>query len=916
MRFFLKGLLIVSMIVFIGCGGSGGSGGASSLSSSLLYEGEILPATLNKDEMAGLVSMVNEVSFLTLAFDLSTTNQQLKLQHGSVSGTLDVTTTQIDEYRRKVVSVFKNYNDASSTTTGRVTYMITFDEEEGFVHKLDIDVDLLTVEDSETSITTDGSIVMLVNDSSTQKRFTQNFVMKNNKNNKMLKIENFVMVTDYDNRKLSYQGNIYDSEEGLISISTPVNLSYVDYSGIPQMGGVVLYEGKNTILKERIAYDGRVRLELDKEKDGSIDEVEVYRFDTMQVVPNVAPIIEIDFPKEIFTNTKLSTVGVKSYDPDLDDFTTNYEWRIDNIIKSETLQLSNNLFKKHDKLKLIVQCQDSRKGDVKKSIESREQEVLNSRPVITASFEKLSMDIGESERLNYSVTDEDNDTLERLWRHAFVNEEELEEYVTPFSSDCHMFIEEYDTQHRRRFSSLTLYEQEDFKSERCRNELYTASMVQMPFIENKTFTAKASGHYIHELSVSDGEYNRTKRLASVINKMKLIDFEEYYHDDTHYSMSKPFSIYMKDFDNNGNKDLIYIKTVEKEESMNDFSEPNGNLIPSLDVVVMNFILTIEYRDGKTVLEKKSYEIDAVENYYLNDLNGDGKLDVLLVYSNTDYGVLYQKSDGTLGKVQKFSLDSREALIVEDIIGESSDDIVIVVSDYFNNTNEVKIYSKESNKTIKLNLPTGVSNYALGEKLLIYDVDKNSKKDIIVLNQNFQANNKLTLLLSILSQHTDGSFSEKIYTTVLKRNLDEFTAEEIMDVKIVDFNENKEVWMVSTTNRIYLLKLEGSTFKLIKILEYKEQKNKKETTVFMPVDINNDGKKDIVLVESKKYDGFVNIFIQTDDLEFLSEQKYNFTTQDGGLDASSTSVLGDIDNNGNYELFVDTAEERLSVLYFK
>ena len=915
MRKIIKFIAIGSFLFFIGCGGGSTNSINENTEESLHYDGKVTAAKLDKESAVALISTITNLSVDAVSPSTSSNNKLLKtsviqnkITRGSVSGTVDVTTIEIDAITTKIVAIFKEYRDeySAETLTGKAIYIIkVYERERSFIESMEIDASLLRLKSTTTDITLDGSIKISDYDSERQ-TVTQNLLVKDNKRNKIFKYEDFITILDQNDRAISFKGKVYDSEEGYIIISTPVELSYSDNNNFADMGGVIVYEGKDSFIKERIAYNGRVRIEIDKGKDGSVDEFEVYNIQTMEIVENEAPIVEIKFPKEIFTNTNLSTVDVIAYDPDLDEFNTTYSWSVNNDIASNKLLLDNELFKKHDILELTVFCEDNRVGDKKSSKTSKNQKVLNSRPVITASFSKLSLTLGDTKTLEYTVTDEDNDTIEILWEHANgYSDSRLDEYLNYSDYSCQHAIEEYDTQHSIPFSDLTNYEQEDFLYLNCQEDF--SYKIDANFITEKTFTAIKTGFFKHKLIVSDGDYNRSKRLASHIIQMNLIESQEYNHED--FTYNDTHSIYMEDMDGDGDKDLVYI----------------SNLYAFSDKVPQ---FVIEYRDGKTLVERVDYNVPNltrfdIEDYYLYDFNDDDKLDVLFLYTNlnntsdhTSYGIMYRKDDGTFSDIEKFTLANRHqnTFLVDKIVG-SSNDIVLLGADNYSSSNKVYIYGKESNKTLGISLPIHLGSRGIPTEILSYDLDGNSKKDIIVVNKNFLNEGKLDFVCSVLSQDNTGEFSEKIYTLNLQKNLTLADYEAIQNVKIVNIDDKEAIWLVQSSQRIYFMKLEENGFTLLQTVDYEAGSRADEINIFDPVDINRDGKEDIVIALSQEYP-FVHVLIQKDNLEFLSVQKYNFTREENSFNGHTSSVLGDIDNDGKQELFVTTGESNLSVLYFK
>ncbi|HHS92248.1 MAG TPA: hypothetical protein ENK82_02795 [Campylobacterales bacterium] len=926
MKFFSKVIVSIILLAFLGCGGGGG--GSSSTNTSLVYEGKEEAITFNQQNAEKVIaSFVNPSSLNQILSTDSTTNKssnrlqkQAKVTNGSVSGTVDTTTTKLNNETYKVVAKFNNYSDGlSETMTGTVIYTILYEDfESSIIKKMDMDIDLLTLKSSSDSMLLDGLIVAHVDNSTGNVKYIYNTVTKDNETQEMSKFENFEVLLDSQNRPFSYKGKVYYSKEGYVLVSTPIKLSYTGDSETADVGGEIHFEGQDAIVKERIAYDNRIRVEIDYAKDGTVDELEVYNATTMESLPNAAPVVAINFPKEIFTNSDLSTVYVQVYDPDLDEVSTSYQWMVNDVEKSTTLSLSNQLYVKHDTLKLIVNAQDNRVGDQKQTQQSKTQKVLNSRPVITASFEMLNLEIGQTHELAYSVSDADNDDLKISWDYVVRNDSEaLTDYLNPDTISCLYAIQEYDSQNSVKYENLTFYEQEDFNRSNCVSNSFETDNPSYDFVSARTYTAGLIGYFGHELIVDDGEYNRSKKFGSVITQMDLIESQDYHHEA--YTYNEVYPIYMKDMNNDNHQDLVYIKLVEKEEVIEDMVEPNGNVVPGYTYTRSVPNLIIEYREGQTILNQAIYELEDFDNYFIHDLNGNGKLDILFTYENindtsdnTAYGKMLQNSDTSFSSLEQFSLDNRQSLAVANLLGDRQEEIIIMKATNYQSSNEVKIVGKDDTQTVSTSLPVSVNHQIMKTELLVSDMDSNGKKDIIVVNKTQQVDASLNFTCSILSQALDGSFSEKVYDIVLKDGLKISDFEKIQNVQIVTLNNQENIWIAQSAKHLFLLKLENDTLNIIQTLEYDS-----DYPAFVDiVDINHDLQDDIVLRLNETYSTLLHLFIQKENFEFLSVQEYNFTNVQNGFTTQRESVLGDIDKDGKYELFVSTSEENLSVLYFK
>ncbi len=939
MKILLKILLVVSGLVLVGCGGGGEKSptGAQvdeqeTVGEGLVYTGKNTPAELNKETAQDFIETLN-VSYADM-IDIPDGSQGKivkktfsliqrfdKKTNGSKSGTVEVTEKEIDNITKETIAIFKNFNDGDAETIdGKVTYLITVDEQESFfIKKMDIKLELLNIKDSEIDIVMGGILTMIASDDGKRKTFTQNIIIKNNTDNTMVKFEDLkIVLNDYD-QELSYNGKIYHSEKGYIEVSTPVELRY-DETGSPMVGGEILYESENASIRERIAYDNRIRVELDEGKDGSVDEVEVYDADTLEVVPNTAPVIAMSFPQSVYTDTNMSEVAVNVYDPDLDGFSTSYEWTVNGEVKGSEIVLDSTLFKKHDILKLTVVATDDRVGNVKSSTQSKEQEVLNSRPIITESFGRLTLDLGKTENLIYSISDADNDEIMISWKHYFVHsfygEETINEYYNPpFSGECELAIQDYDMNNPNAgYITLSREEQEDFNRTYCLEDI-PGQIVQYAFIQGKVFDAVAPGLYFHEMIASDGDYNRTRVFDSNVSKTDII--ERTVNNHNQYSINRAYSIYMKDFDNDGNKDLIYMGSITKHDEGSSFTEPSGEVITIDPYDYQVPVLVIEYRNGDTVLKKEQYEINNLElkNFYVNDLDGDGKLDILITHTNgyspptnSKFSIMLQNEQGSLDVEVEANLSKYSALLISDMTGNGSEDVIMNATDGFNSLG-IQIFNEDGNITLETSLSNGQ-----GEKIIAVDLDSNGKKDILVANKLFSYT-KVEIELNIFSQDNDGNYTRKVYKTTLNNKVKEY--EQVTDIVISDLNGEKNMLIVSSTDHIYILEIQNDELVIIKTLDYLSKKNKLSTKLLEPIDINHDGKKDLIVVEPNSIN-LLSIFIQKEDNNFFGEQNYFFYDEYGHATDlfNPTYTFGDINKDGKYEMFFSTGEDKLSTIYFK
>ena len=630
---------------------------------------------------------------------------------------------------------------------------------------------------------------------------------------------------------------------------------------------------------------------------------------------NHPPEIIIDFPKTIFTDSNMSDINITITDPDQNDsVNTTYEWRVNDIVVSHDKIIDNQLFKKHDILTLHIISTDNREGNPKSSTETITQEVLNSRPIIDVAFNHLDLTIGDRHNLIYTIIDADNDEVNINWVHYY-NPWVEEEWVAVLN--CQIAIEEYDITHPNTlYRDMTNYEKEDFNYKYCTPTIY-GEVLSMNFIEDDVYKALLSGHFIHKMIVSDGESNRTALLDVNVSNTDIVDFMVNNHDQ--YNTNKPYNVYMKDFNNDGYDDLVYMTYVIKQSN----DGPEGEPIVEYEVPQ----LVVELRNGRNVLSRTFYDINStnLEDFYISDFNGDGKLDIILTHSNNysppinkRFSVMYQNDDGLLSNENDMNLSNYTSMTIGNVLDGESDEIILATTDGWNDTG-IEIHGVDGNKTIEHTLPNILNHYGVARKIIVRDLDMNGKNDIVLINKTFRdENNTLTFTCSVLYQNSNDIFSEHKYEKILVTNLTQFNT--IKDVLITNLIGEENIFVVSTNDNIYFLKIIDNNIEIIKKLDYfnriNNDKNKHINAQLIIEDINHDMKKDILLLDtSYAIDKFLNIFIQSDNNDFLMEQSYTLSNYFNDiLDPKFT--FGDIDNDNNYEIFLSTGDNNLSTIYFK
>jgi len=629
---------------------------------------------------------------------------------------------------------------------------------------------------------------------------------------------------------------------------------------------------------------------------------------------NHPPEIHIDFPRSIFTDSNMSDLNITIIDPDFDDINVSYEWKVNNIVVSHDRVLDNRLFKKHDILTLSVFAIDNRIGNPKSSKKVAIQEVLNSRPIIESFFNHLDLTVGDTYNLVYTISDADNDTIDIEWINYY-NPFLEEEWVTEI--DCQTAIETYSMDHPgMSYWDMTDYEKEDFHNKYCTQDV-SGETLSFGFIDDSLYTALLPGHLIHKMVVSDGESNRTALLDVNVSNTDIVDRMVNNHNQ--YNTNKSYNVYMKDFNNDGHDDLIYITYITKHIN----EGPEGE--PPIDVEVPH--LVVEPREGVNVLSRTLYEINRIdlEDFYVNDMNGDGKLDIVLTHSNhyspptnKRFSVMYQNNDGLLSNENDMNLSNYTSMFIGNVLDGESDEIILSATDGWNDTG-IEIHGADGNKTIEHTLPNILNHYGVDRKIIVKDLDMNSKNDIVLINKSFRdENNTLTFTCSVLYQNINGEFNEHKYEKNLAINLTKFN--KIQDIVITNLMDEENVFVVSTNENVYFLKIIDNNLEVIKQLNYFNRinydKNRHMRAKLLVEDINHDMKKDILLLDtSYAISQFLNVFIQTDNYEFLKEQSYSLSNY-YNYSPEPKFTFGDIDNNNNYEIFLSIGDNNLSIIYFK
>ena len=818
MSIFFKSILIISTILLIGCGGGG-----SSSDKGLEYKGKTTKAILNENTFKDFVSQlpITPIDITDISED-EDENQKIfkkyfKLEKstsetikGRKSGTVDVSREEISSLKIKMIATFKNYNDGTETLNGKVIYLITVDEEESFfIREMDISFKNFEIKNSSDDITMNGSTKMTSNKEATRKTFVQNILLKDNKNENMIKFENFIMIVDGEDNELSYVGKIYDSRYGYVEVSTPIELSY-DTDGKLLHGGVIIYKGKDSTIKEKIAYENSIRVELHNEKTGEVDKVEVYNIETMEVVPNRKPIINILFPKKIYTDTNMNKTNISVYDPDLDAFSTEYEWKVDNKTKSTVVNIDNNLFKKHQYLQLTVTATDDRVGKNEVGIKSLKQEVLNSKPIakITTNIVGDKIESLSSIQFDTSLTtDKDHDKLNYKW--------EVYKYI---HNDEAIYSEgEYIEEDTALFNDFSLFRMD---ANKYLNNIKSSKPIYKAISEGKHIIKCIVWDDDKAMDTTQLTIN-TEPLDILMNSTSKVLFP---NQDSLYEFTFNSTIKAFDLDHDGEEELIYF-------TRNPDNEEGDSLLH----------ISSHIKSSKS--ETKSFSVGVLtsSNIEFVDFNGNGRTDIILLGENNRY-VMLQKEDSSFEEALEIELN-RGVLYIDDMNEDNKtdsvklDDCNLNIFTDFMDKNKTIIYKIKSCQEIEETHTLAVS-----------DMNNDGIDDFIVFTYNSIIEEGMLL---IVYKNLKGDFNET-QTIFLK--------EKVFSESISIGDINGDGFNDVVIDFLLFENMKNFQLKEIKTLETYENASTRDGLVIL--DMNNDKREDIFYENA----GSLRILIQNENFQ--------------------------------------------------
>ncbi|MCW2241407.1 FG-GAP-like repeat-containing protein [Azospirillum canadense] len=256
-----------------------------------------------------------------------------------------------------------------------------------------------------------------------------------------------------------------------------------------------------------------------------------------------------------------------------------------------------------------------------------------------------------------------------------------------------------------------------------------------------------------------------------------------------------------------------------------------------------------------------------------DLNGDGKLDLVVGNSASTVSVLLGKGDGTFQPETAYAIDSMSfSVALADLDGDGKLDIV--ATNYFNNT--VSVLLGRGDGTFQPQVSTATAYYP--RAVAVGDFNKDGKQDIVIANTNGYS-------VSVLLGNGAGGFQSKT---------DIYVYNSPYAIAVGDFNGDGKLDIVTannSSNNVSVLLGQGDgTF----------QSQVSTATGSSPYavavgDVNGDGKADIVTANYSA--NTVSVLLGRGDGTFQAKV-------DCAVGSNPNSIaIGDVNGDGNPDLIV-------------
>ena len=870
-------MLLLGTFVLVGCGGGGGS--STSEEATFSYSGKTSKVILDENNTQYFVELVNASFSNTVSTTLSPKVNKIASLHkmsqkiiedsapnmkvtdstsieGKISGQVSVVTEETGSYTATITYTYKNFSDVQGiVVNGKVINYLTVNSNEVLTKSI-FAYEMLNIKIQGEDVTLDGKITSTPTASGST--LVENYVAKNNKTSEMIKYDNYETHLNKQGQIISYGGKIYDSNYGYVNVSTLSPLAYNE-DGSPKAEGEIFLEGETSSATIKYAYDNRVRVEIDVDKDGSSDDVQVYQAGNYeQEIPNAAPVIYISFPQSIYTDTDMSAVKVTIYDPDLDGFTVTNQWQINGVDKSTEVILDNTLFVKHDMLKLTVSASDDRVGNTKTSTKMKEQEVLNSVPRAFIESNTTSNEIEALSTVQFdasSSTDNDTDPLTYQWKvYKYIPEEEhrgepIIETVWPDDLDPNGDIV---------YSNLII-------------EVNSSEYFNDTTLEKPIFNANVEGKHIVLCTVFDDdkaenttEFNLTIKPLDIIKSTEskvFFDGQDTLGEWTFNSTIKAF-----DLNNDNNKELVYLTRNPVD--------PYSTLLH----------ITHDAKNSNQVTQSYSVNVLNSSSLDFSEFNGDGRVDILLRGMNKDY-VMIQSNDGTFKNPIEVNRSIR-GIYIDDFNGDGKGDVVelygceLIFNAPYSNYNEDALLRYTVNACDE-------GSYKNSNILKVADFNNDGIQDFMVMTPNtYNGKAKFVIVYrdnnKVLVEGPLVEIKQRVGTNI---SIADLTRDGFNDILFgfILFENNKDL-----------------TFKKIVTLGTKENGSTNDRIVI--TDINNDAKEDILYHNADT----LRVLVQGD----------NYQMSDFEIKSVIDNiVIADIDNDGKTEI-VENYQNRIEITSFR
>ena len=559
----------------------------------------------------------------------------------------------------------------------------------------------LTITGPTYSYTASGSIHLKLQIASNTEHMTINMVSKDNFTNSMMKHENYVLVTTYDNYfsptfySMTQTGRVYDSVHGYVDVTTSEALYYSNIlNEYPDPGGRLLLIGAADSKAMVIAASTlKVRIEIDAEGNDNFDEHSVYYWTDIggELAPNEPPDVStiVIQPDNSYTTDNLSVNTSMVSDPDADPLDYTYVWLKNGMVISDqtssTLPADQHV--KGDVISVDVSVSDG-------SLTANKTDsvtILNSPPVVNAGSD-IALVFGDEPTLGGSAFDADNDSLTYTW--SVISQ--------PFDGNATL------------------------------SDIYILAPV---------FTYTGQDQYTFELSVNDGESTSTDTVNITIEPMPL--FDPYI---TIAIPSQTEAAVIGDVNNDGRSDVV-VTTSYSLDPNNDSS-----VFVLLQDEFGDLGTPVRYSAG---LQPTQYQIKSIG---IADLNNDDRDDVTISYEN-GVGVMLQNEQGTLDPITVYasnhmSFTNTYKIMAADFNGDGLNDIASI--DWGTQSEDVDIFLQNNSGT--LNSPISYTAPHGGYDDLAYgDVNNDGLNDIVVMSgQGYAIDN-----ISILLQQVDNTFGAAV-----------------------------------------------------------------------------------------------------------------------------------------------------------